>query len=148
MTRTALYRHLDADGALLYVGISRCPLCRTKEHEETTDWYHHIASVKIDWFDSRDDAVIAEVAAIKSEQPLFNYQHTHRALRPDEGRSDIMAAATAKGGGVSALATALGVSRQAVSQWSRCPPSQVRMIEKLTGVTRYELRPDIYGSAP
>ena len=50
------------------------------------------------------------------------------------------------GGGV-ALATLLGIERQAVWQWKICPVKRVLMIEELTDgkVTRYQLRPDIYG---
>ena len=48
-------------------------------------------------------------------------------------------------GGPTALAKKLGVSKQAVCQWKRCPPGQVLAVEKLAGVSRYDLRPDIYG---
>lgn len=46
-----------------------------------------------------------------------------------------------------ALAEALGVSTMSVSKWvstGRIPVDRVLTIEKLTGVPRYELRPDIY----
>lgn len=51
-------------------------------------------------------------------------------------------------GGVNALAKALDVSSQTISQWKRCPPTRCRDVEAATGVTRYQLRPDIYGAAP
>lgn len=52
-------------------------------------------------------------------------------------------------GGVNALARKLGgVSPQAVSFWPRAPVKRVLEIEKLTGVSRYKLRPDIFGSDP
>jgi DNA-binding transcriptional regulator YdaS (Cro superfamily) len=52
-------------------------------------------------------------------------------------------------GGVVALAKLLGLNKQAVSQWRKCPPKRVRAVEAATGgvVTRYRLRPDIYGRA-
>jgi DNA-binding transcriptional regulator YdaS (Cro superfamily) len=52
-------------------------------------------------------------------------------------------------GGVVALARLLKMNKQAVSQWRRCPPKRVRDVEAATGgvVTRYRLRPDIYGRA-
>ncbi len=47
------------------------------------------------------------------------------------------------------LADAVGVTRQAVYLWieSQTPAARVRAVEAATGgqVTRYELRPDIYG---
>jgi DNA-binding transcriptional regulator YdaS (Cro superfamily) len=43
-----------------------------------------------------------------------------------------------------ALAKALGVNRTAISQWTRIPVMRVLKIERLTGIPRHELRPDIY----
>lgn len=53
-----------------------------------------------------------------------------------------------KAGSASALARFLGISPSAVLQWDEVPPSRVLAVEKMTGVSRYDLRPDIYGSAP
>jgi len=53
--------------------------------------------------------------------------------------------AIAAAGGAPVLAKKLGLSKQAVYQWRACPPKQVLTVEKLTGVSRYDLRPDIYG---
>lgn len=48
------------------------------------------------------------------------------------------------GGGV-ALARALGgISSQAVNQWRRVPAERVLEVERVTGVPRHELRPDLY----
>jgi DNA-binding transcriptional regulator YdaS (Cro superfamily) len=46
--------------------------------------------------------------------------------------------------GVKAIAECLCISGPAVSQWERVPPGRVIAIEKLTGVPREELRPDLY----
>lgn len=48
-------------------------------------------------------------------------------------------------GGVIALSKALGLSRAAVSGWVRVPARHVLRVEKLTGVSRHRLRPDIFG---
>lgn len=42
------------------------------------------------------------------------------------------------------LAKRLGISAQAISQWRRVPVERVLEVERLTGVSRHELRPDIY----
>lgn len=47
-------------------------------------------------------------------------------------------------GGPKALARLLNISHQAVSQWKRCPPSRVMDIERITGISRHDLRPDVF----
>jgi DNA-binding transcriptional regulator YdaS (Cro superfamily) len=47
-------------------------------------------------------------------------------------------------GGPAGLARPLGVSIQAVSQWDEVPPLRVLAVERVTGVPRHELRPDLY----
>lgn len=46
------------------------------------------------------------------------------------------------------LGRELGISRQAVEQWRMVPPGRVLAVERLTGISRYDLRPDIYGAPP
>ena len=57
-----------------------------------------------------------------------------------------MKKAVASGGGPVALGAACGVRYQAVQRWVRdgCPAERVWCIEKATGVSRHELRPDLY----
>ena len=49
-----------------------------------------------------------------------------------------------KVGGARAMARALGISHQTISQWHRIPVERTMEIEKLTGIPRSVLRPDIY----
>jgi DNA-binding transcriptional regulator YdaS (Cro superfamily) len=51
-------------------------------------------------------------------------------------------------GSAKALAAAIGVSPQALSQWRRVPVERVLDVERVTGVPRHELRPDIYPVEP
>jgi DNA-binding transcriptional regulator YdaS (Cro superfamily) len=46
--------------------------------------------------------------------------------------------------GASQLAKLIGVTRSAISQWKRVPAERVLQVEKATGVSRHELRPDLY----
>lgn len=71
----ALYRHFDADGALLYVGISNSVLARTGAHVVGSVWASQIDTIRIEWFDTRDAAVEAETNAIVEESPKFNKMH-------------------------------------------------------------------------
>ena len=53
-----------------------------------------------------------------------------------------------KAGGPASLAKALGgLTSQAVSQWKRIPADRVLGVEAITGISRHELRPDIFGDA-
>ncbi|HJV75458.1 MAG TPA: GIY-YIG nuclease family protein [Noviherbaspirillum sp.] len=73
--KTALYRHFDKDGILLYVGISLSALTRLGQHRENAHWFNSISDVKMEFFDSRQEAIAAEKAAIKSERPRHNIIH-------------------------------------------------------------------------
>lgn len=52
--------------------------------------------------------------------------------------------AAAKAGGIVQLSLKLGLSRGAASQWRRIPAERVLEVERLTGVPREILRPDLY----
>ena len=49
-------------------------------------------------------------------------------------------------GGIGALARALGIDIAAVSRWENVPPLRVLAVERITGVSRTDLRPDLYPS--
>lgn len=72
---TALYRLFDRAGALLYVGISLAPPQRWVHHSEHKAWWPQVARIEFDWHASRDQALLAEAAAIKAERPRYNVQH-------------------------------------------------------------------------
>lgn len=76
--RTALYRHIDAAGALLYVGISLQPFKRLDQHGGQSHWFRQIASVTVEYFDTRTEAMAAEKEAIKVERPRHNIIHADK----------------------------------------------------------------------
>lgn len=47
-------------------------------------------------------------------------------------------------GGVGQLARKLGIAQPSVSNWSKVPAERVIAVEALTGVSRVQLRPDLY----
>ena len=47
-------------------------------------------------------------------------------------------------GGLAGLAKPLGITVQAVSQWDEVPALRVLAVERATGVSRHDLRPDLY----
>ena len=73
--RTALYRHWNADGELLYVGISLNAVSRLAQHRIEANWFDDIARVDIEWHPTREAAESAERSAIKTEHPLHNIAH-------------------------------------------------------------------------
>lgn len=72
MSRTALYRHFDAAGALLYIGISASAVGRLQAHCAESPWAEQISRVEIEWFNTREDAELAEWKAIHAENPVYN----------------------------------------------------------------------------
>lgn len=81
--RCALYRHFDAAGVLLYVGISDAPVDRGKDHARYSDWVQYAARIEAEWLDSRQAAEREERKAIRTERPIFNVAHAaaHQAER-------------------------------------------------------------------
>jgi hypothetical protein len=79
--RTSLYRHYDADGRLLYVGISVSHLLRMVGHRKASDWYWDIKRVEVEHFPCHASAAMAEITAIRTEQPLWNKAHQPEPFR-------------------------------------------------------------------
>lgn len=76
-TGTALYRRFDAEGTLLYVGITDALDERTKAHDDGSSWSEFATHETVEMFPDRAAALAAEVQAIRSERPLFNMQHNN-----------------------------------------------------------------------
>jgi hypothetical protein len=79
--RTALYRHYDADGALLYVGISLSPMARTGQHSMDACWFDSVSSISIEWHENRSAALDAECIAINFENPRHNVKREQGRLK-------------------------------------------------------------------
>jgi predicted GIY-YIG superfamily endonuclease len=96
--RTALYRFYDADGRLLYIGISRQPDTRWKQHLNNLrkEWTSQATRRTLTWLNSRAEAEMAEVAAIKAEKPLHNGSHNYESAPFDPSGWDRFAAVRRK----------------------------------------------------
>ena len=79
--RTALYRHFDSVGALLYVGISLTPFRRLSSHRARSHWADQINRVSVEWLPDRETALAAEFAAILAEKPAHNVDFNHEVRR-------------------------------------------------------------------
>jgi DNA-binding transcriptional regulator YdaS (Cro superfamily) len=67
------------------------------------------------------------------------------SLDPDDPRAMALRKALRLAGGNRIVAERYKISSAAVSQWAACPPERVLDLERLSGISRYELRPDIFG---
>lgn len=57
---------------------------------------------------------------------------------------DVVKRACEKVGGPTRLARSLKISHTALYLWKQVPAARVLSIESLTGISRHEMRPDIY----
>lgn len=71
---TNLYRHFDANGALLYIGVSLNALKRLSQHQNLSPWFASISNVTIETFETKQEALLAERHAIERENPKFNIE--------------------------------------------------------------------------
>lgn len=84
--RTALYRLFDADGQLLYVGITNNTHRRFERHRQTKNWWPRVHRRTIEWYDTLDEAAEAERDAIRREVPRFNVSNNALKIAKGGGR--------------------------------------------------------------
>lgn len=78
MMHTALYRHYDASGELLYVGCSHDALARFGQHRTYSAWAQSVVRIELEWFGSRVEALRAERAAIDAGEGIYNARQVHK----------------------------------------------------------------------
>lgn len=74
---TTLYRFFDAEGALLYVGITGRGPRRWVEHAAEKPWWSEVARTSTTHYATRSAALQAETDAIRSERPRHNLTPTY-----------------------------------------------------------------------
>lgn len=70
-----VYRHFDAKGVLMYVGMTRRPKEREYSHRAYSRWHPLSARRTEEWFATIGEAERAEKVAIETEGPVFNWEH-------------------------------------------------------------------------
>jgi predicted GIY-YIG superfamily endonuclease len=68
----AVYRYVDADGRVLYIGYTSTLLARMNAHRLGAEWWSQVRGCSIEMFGDELSARRAEVAAIQAEQPAYN----------------------------------------------------------------------------
>lgn len=80
---TDLYRFYDADGTLLYIGISKSAIARMAQHADDKSWWHDVARMEVERIaGQRRNAEQAERHAIATEKPKHNIVHNTGSPRP------------------------------------------------------------------
>ena len=77
---TDLYRYYDADGRLLYIGISLNAVARATQHRADKHWWNDVARMTVEKIPGdRRHALEVERQAIRDEGPLHNVVHNGRS---------------------------------------------------------------------
>jgi hypothetical protein len=71
-----LYRMFNAEGELLYVGITNNPKMRFRTHSKTQPWWSEVTNIAIENHSTREALAVAEQRAIRSEGPRYNVAYT------------------------------------------------------------------------
>lgn len=72
---TTLYRFFGDRRVLLYVGVGGNPGRRFNQHAKDKLWWPNVVTTTMEHFGTRQEALDAETAAIRSEFPLYNVVH-------------------------------------------------------------------------
>lgn len=83
---TSLYRFFDAEGTLLYVGLTHRLNDRLTAHKRQKAW-DQVARIDVEHFADRFEAELAEVRAIREESPAWNVTHNDWPTFTDEKES-------------------------------------------------------------
>jgi DNA-binding transcriptional regulator YdaS (Cro superfamily) len=79
---------------------------------------------------------------LNSERPIASDHALQRAI--EIVAEQALQRAIAHAGGQRALGRALGITAQSLRKWHKAPAERVLDIERITGISRELLRPDIY----
>lgn len=69
---TDVYRLLDADGQLLYVGVTSWGMARINAHRREQPWWPEVRTYTVERYPNRRTAQIVESRAIAAERPRYN----------------------------------------------------------------------------
>lgn len=74
-TPCSVYRIYNADGDLLYVGVTHRGNQRNVEHVNGKAWASEVARTEWEHLPSRDDALLREIELIRDLEPKYNVTH-------------------------------------------------------------------------
>ena len=77
----ACYRHYNAAGELLYVGVTASTGKRDSGHKSGSEWFGEIARSECTYFATRREALVFEAASIIVDEPKYNKLVDAKLLR-------------------------------------------------------------------
>jgi len=75
--KTAIYKHKNKNGEIIYVGISNNAHNRAARHLSSSEWREEIDSIDVQWMPNRLIAEIKEIELIKELRPKHNVTHNN-----------------------------------------------------------------------
>ena len=117
---THLYRLWNADGELLYIGISKSAMRRLTDHQKGKSWGDEVSQVTIENVATRAEAERLEADAIASERPKYNVTHAHKATNEERLQMQWHDATQEQ------RADALGIVRKLAVQMAQFPGNSAR----------------------
>jgi len=76
--KTALYKHKNAEGHIIYVGVAKNIGARSAQHLGNSEWQAEIASIDVEWYKNSLLAELMEIKLIKSLRPKHNRAHNNK----------------------------------------------------------------------
>lgn len=76
--KTAIYKHKNKDGEIIYVGVSDSAHNRSAQHLSTSKWREEIATIDVEWVPNRLIAEVKEIQYIKELRPRYNKAHNNK----------------------------------------------------------------------
>lgn len=92
-----VYRCFDADGRLIYVGVTYTPLKRMEQHRGGAWWFEQVDQIKYTVWPDRARGLEMERRAIADENPRWNIRGRDRALWGADDYADFHTALTRNG---------------------------------------------------
>lgn len=72
---TAVYKHINEEGEVIYVGITNNIPSRTGVHSRNSYWFEQVERIEIEWCPTREQAFSLEELEIKKHRPKYNVVH-------------------------------------------------------------------------
>lgn len=115
-TYFCVYRMYDENDRILYAGATGNLMRRIGEHRHDKRWFRNVRTIRVTPHPTLASARAAEAEILRMERPIHNVHHSGRGNKYTtvERIKEILRIRSS-----ARLATALGVSRQAIYYWER-----------------------------